>query len=201
MRRCLFAMFILPITRATYALDVAGRENLSALDQPAIIVCNHNLHLDQSLALRAMPRRFRQRVAIAAAASDIFGNRVRGFGSALLGNAFPFAKAGVGVRDSLEYCQFMLEDGWHVLIFPEGMLTELGPMQPFKPGVALLAREADAPVLPVRIDVEKPSLWDGRGWRRLRGRVRVTFGPPTAVPHGTKLVEATRMLELAVREA
>ena len=49
------------------------------------MISNHNMHLDQAMLLGAMPSRFRQRVAIAAAASDIFRNRVRGFLSALLG--------------------------------------------------------------------------------------------------------------------
>jgi 1-acyl-sn-glycerol-3-phosphate acyltransferase len=200
-RRFLFAVVVHPVARLSYSLEVRGAENFERCSGPCLIVSNHNLHLDQSILLAVMPRRFRQRVAIAAAAEDIFGNRVRGFGSALLGNAFPFAKQGAGVRDSLEYVQYMLEDGWHVLLFPEGKLTMIGPMQPFRGGVGLLAREAGAPVLPMRIDVLKPAVWDGAGFRRPRGSVVVSVGPPISVADDARLADATALLEAAVRNA
>jgi 1-acyl-sn-glycerol-3-phosphate acyltransferase len=200
-RRFLFATVVRPVARLSYGIEVRGAEHFEQCTVPCLIVGNHNLHLDQSILLSAMPRRFRQRVAIAAAAEDIFGNRARGFGSALLGNAFPFAKQGAGVRDSLEYVQYMLEDGWHVLLFPEGKLTELGPMQPFRGGVGLLAREAGAAVLPMRIDVRKPAFWDGSGFRSPRGRVVVSVGPPITIAGDARLAEATARLEAAVRDA
>ena len=37
------------------------------LQEPCLIISNHNMHLDQAMLLRAMPHGFRQRVAIAAA--------------------------------------------------------------------------------------------------------------------------------------
>ena len=50
-------------------------------------------------------------MAIAAAATDIYGNRFRGFWASLLGNAFPFAKEGSGVRESLEYVARTEDEG------------------------------------------------------------------------------------------
>jgi len=159
------------------------------------------MHLDQSMLLRSMPHGFRQRVAIAAAASDIFGNRLRGFGASLLGNAFPFAKEGSGVRESLEYVARMLDDGWNVLIFPEGKLTVIGPMQSFKSGTGLLAVETGAPVLPMRIDVVRPGFYEGKWLPHPRARVRVNIGAPITFAPGTSYSEATAKLEEAVREA
>jgi len=159
------------------------------------------MHLDQSMLLRAMPAGFRQRVAIAAAASDIYGNRVRGFFASLLGNAFPFSKQGGGVRESLEYVAKMLDDGWNVLIFPEGRLTVIGPMKPFKNGVGLLARETGVQVLPMRIDVLRPGFYEGKWLPHPRASVRVTFGDPVRVPPGLHHDEATQLLEEAVRGA
>jgi long-chain acyl-CoA synthetase len=148
-----------------------------------------------------MPHGFRQRVAIAAAASDIFRNRLRGFGAGLLGNAFPFAKEGSGVRESLEYVAKMLDEGWNVLIFPEGKLTVIGPMQPFKSGIGLLAVETGVPVLPMRIHVLRPGFYEGKWLPHPRARVRVNVGEPVSFAPGTTYAEATAKLEEAVRNA
>jgi 1-acyl-sn-glycerol-3-phosphate acyltransferase len=198
-RRFLFALIVLPVARIGYRMEVVGRDNLEGVKEPCLIISNHNMHLDQSILLRAMPTGFRQRVAIAAAASDIFGNRARGFCSALLGNAFPFAKEGGGIRDSLDHVQRMLGDGWHILIFPEGKLTVVGPMQPFKGGIGLLARETNAPVLPIRIDVLRPGAYEGRWWPHPRARVRVSIGEPIRIAPRTNYAIATARLEEAVR--
>jgi len=74
------------------------------------------------MVLRSLPRKLRGRTTVAAAASDIFGSRHRAFSGRLLGNAFPFDKEGSGIRESLEYTKQLMNEGWNVLIFPEGKM-------------------------------------------------------------------------------
>jgi long-chain acyl-CoA synthetase len=200
-RRILVSGILFPLFRLGYAVEVHGRANFRAVQEPCLIISNHNMHLDQSMLLMAMPSDFRQRIAIAAAATDIFGNRFRGFWSALLGNAFPFATRGSGIRESLESVAEMLEDGWNVLIFPEGRLTVIGPMKPFKSGIGFLARETDADILPMRVDVLRPGFYEGKWLPHPRARVRVSVGAPVRIERGTPYSEATAILERAVREA
>ncbi|PFG74479.1 AMP-binding protein [Tepidiforma thermophila] len=201
LRHALLSFFVFPLLRIGYSVEVRGRERFATVQQPCLIIANHNMHLDQAMLLRSMPPGFRRRVAIAAAASDIFGNRLRGFFASLLGNAFPFAKEGSGVRESLEYVAKMLGEGWNVLIFPEGKLTVIGPMQPFKSGTGLLAVETGVPVLPMRIDVLRPGFYEGKWLPHPRARVRVSIGEPIRFEPGTSYQEATRRLEEAVRNA
>ena len=201
LRRLLMTGLVFPLLRLGYSVEIRGRERFRALPEPVLIISNHNMHLDQAMLLRSMPQGFRQRVAIAAAASDIFGNRLRGFGAGLLGNAFPFAKEGSGVRESLEHVGKMLEGGWNVLIFPEGKLTVIGPMESFKSGTGLLAVETGVPVLPMRIDVLRPGFYEGKWLPHPRARVRVSIGEPVRFAPGTTYAEATAKLEQAVREA
>jgi long-chain acyl-CoA synthetase len=200
-RRMLMTGLVFPTLRIGYSVQIRGRQNFKNLQEPVLIISNHNMHVDGSMLLRSMPHGFRQRVAIAAAASDIFGNRWRGFGASLLGNAFPFAKEGSGVRESLEAVAKMLDEGWNVLIFPEGKLTVVGPMQPFKSGTGLLAVETGVPVLPMRIDVLRPGFYEGKWLPHPRARVRVSIGAPVSFPPGTGYHEATAALEEAVRNA
>ncbi|MGI8422657.1 MAG: lysophospholipid acyltransferase family protein [Chloroflexota bacterium] len=201
LRRALISLVVIPGLRIFYRLEVRGRHHFRELSEPCLIISNHNMHLDTPMLLRAMPHRFRQRVAIAAAASDIFGNRFRGFGAGLLGNAFPFAKEGSGVRESLEYVSRMLDDGWNVLLYPEGRLTVLGPMKPFKAGIGLLARETGVPVIPMRIDVVRPGFYEGKWLPHPRARIRINIGPPIRLAPTSSYAEATAALERAVREA
>lgn len=193
--------FVFPLLWVGYSHRVYGADRLDGIRTPCLVIANHNLHLDQSLLVKSLPLAFRKRLAIAAAASDIYGNRVRGFIASVLGNGFPFNKQGSGVRESLETVAQMLEDGWHVLIFPEGKLTELGPMQPFKSGAGLLAVETGAPVVPMRLDIVRRGFREG-GWLPIpRGKVEVHIGPLVEIPPGVGYAEATRLLEEAVREA
>jgi len=200
-RRAIVTGVVFPVLRLPYTVEIRGRHRFKTLQEPCLIVSNHNMHLDAAMLLRSMPQGFRQRVAIAAAASDIYGNRARGFAASLLGNAFPFAKEGSGVRESLEHVVAMLDERWNVLIFPEGRLTVIGPMQPFKSGTGLLAVESGVPVLPMRIDVLRPGFFEGKWLPHPRARVRVSVGEPVRFESGTSYADATRRLQQAVRDA
>jgi 1-acyl-sn-glycerol-3-phosphate acyltransferase len=200
-RHALLSGIVFPILRLWYSLRVYGRENIRAVNRPALVISNHNMHLDQAMILRSLPPRFRERLAVAAAATDIYGNRWSGFWASLLANGFPFNKEGSGVRESLETVAQMLDEGWHVLIFPEGKLTVMGPMQRFKAGTGYLAVETGVPVLPMRIDVVRPGIREGRWLPTPRAKVEVHIGTPVTFEPGTSYAEATAVLEQAVREA
>jgi hypothetical protein len=55
--------------------------------------------------------------------------------------------------------------------------------------------------VPIRIDVLKPGIFDGGGWRRPRGHVRVSFGPRLQPDTSKKYDEIATALEEAVRNA
>lgn len=68
-------------------------------------------------------------------------------GSALrLMRTFP-VKRGEPDRTALQYAINLLKQGHVVCVFPEGQLSEDGCLQDLKPGVALIARMADCPVM------------------------------------------------------
>ena len=196
------ALFMLPFFALSYRMRVTGREHLDGLKGPVLFTPNHHLHNDVGIILTRFPLGWRWRLSTAAAADDIFGNPIRGFGAALIGNAFPLAREGA-VRRSLELLGARLDRGFSVLIFPEGMLTVGGPMQPFKSGTGLVAVEGATPVVPMRLKIHRFSRLDAgadsdgkpRPWR---GDVEIVFGAPIQFPWGTPHDEATRAIEQAV---
>jgi len=190
-----------PFMRLTYDIDVVGAPNFGAVAAPCLIVSNHSMHPDWAMLLTSMPRGFRRRVILAAAADDIFGSRFLGLSASLVGNAFPFVNTGSNVRESLEFAAARLGEGWRILIFPEGELTVDGPMEGFKPGVGWLVAHTGVAVLPMRVEMLRPGIWDDDGRRFRRGRVRVSVGQPVRFDPQASYSEVTAALQEAVRNA
>jgi 1-acyl-sn-glycerol-3-phosphate acyltransferase len=72
-----------------------------------------------------------------------------------------------------------VDEGWSILVFPEGELSAGGEMQAFRPGVGVLARDLRLAVLPARIRGAWSVLPRGRIFpRTLRHPVGVAWGAP-----------------------
>jgi long-chain acyl-CoA synthetase len=195
---------IYPLVHVFYKVKITGQEKLVGLRGPVMFAPNHCLHWDNGIILMAIPLSWRWKLAVAAAADDVFGNRLNGFASSILANAFPLAREGA-IRRSLELLGARLDRHFSVLIYPEGKLTIGGPMQPFKSGTGLIAVEGATPVVPMKLKIGKVSVLDhmdrkweasrSNGWR---GDVEVVFGDPIYFPAGTPAGEATAKLQAAV---
>lgn len=161
-----------------YRRTTRGLEHLRGLRGPVLFTPNHHLHNDNAVILCAIPVTWRWKLSVAAAADSIFANPMRGFGAALLANAFPLAREGA-VRRSLDLLGARLDRGFSILLYPEGKLTVDGPLQPFKSGTGLVAILGSVAVVPMRLKVHRHSRIDadvsGTHWR---GDVEVVFGAP-----------------------
>ncbi len=182
---------VYPLVHVFYKVKVTGKEKLVGLRGPVMFAPNHCLHWDNGIILMAIPLSWRWKLAVAAAADDVFGNKLNGFASSVLANAFPLAREGA-IRRSLELLGARLDRHFSVLIYPEGKLTIGGPMQPFKSGTGLIAVEGATPVVPMKLKIGKVSALDhldkkwepsrSNGWR---GDVEVVFGDPLFFAAGT----------------
>ncbi len=102
---------------------------------------------------------------------------------------------GRDVQVSLQMMAQALRKGGILLIFPEGTRSADGQLGDFKSTFAALARETQAPVIPVAISGAFRALPRGRHLPRFLTRVLVRFLPP--VPEAdrgdeARLVDATR---------
>ena len=69
----------------------------------------------------------------------------------LFANAFPIPQTETGARESIRYAGELVEEGWSILIFPEGERTVTGEIGRFLPGVGLMAARLELPVVPIRL--------------------------------------------------
>lgn len=191
-------LLMVPFVGLFYRVTIHGEHHLKGLQGPVIFAPNHHLHSDNAIILTHLPLAWRWRLSVAAAADDIFGNRLRGLGAAVIGNAFPLAREGA-IRRSLELLGARLDRDFSVLIFPEGELTVGGPMKPFKAGAGLIAVESAIPVVPMKVKIKRLSWIDQRGpGTSPRGDVEIIFGEPISFDAGTHATVATERLEAAV---
>jgi long-chain acyl-CoA synthetase len=197
-------ILIWPLVHLFYRVKITGADKLRSLSGPVMFAPNHCLHWDNGIILTSIPISWRWKLAVAAAADDIFGNRLNGLFSAIVANAFPLAREG-SIRRSLELLGARLDRKFSVLIYPEGKLTLGGPTQPFKSGTGLIAVEGGTPVVPMKLKIGNVSIIDhlDRKWEPFRvngwrGSVEVVFGDPIYFPAGTAPNEATAKLQAAV---
>ena len=175
-----------PAVQAIASPEVHGDDRLIGLDAPAIFVANHHSHLDTSLLLTSLPSRFRHKAVVAAAADYFFTSRAKGALSALAIGAIPMERTKVG-RRSADLAAELLDDGWNLIMFPEGGRSPDGWGRAFRGGAAYLALRCERPIVPLYIE------GTGRLWRRgktlpkVAGRgegVHIVFGAPMWPEHG-----------------
>ena len=211
LRRASLPTWILPLSRLFMALDVEGVERLDRVEGPVIFAANHQSHLDAPAILRALPPRWRYRLA-PAMAKEFFRthfdprplprrqrlpNSANYYLASLFFNAFPLPQREAGTRQTLRYIGELMSEGYSLLIFPEGKRTDAGEINPFQPGVGMIASRLAVPVVPVRLDGLDRILH--HSWRRpRRGRGRVVFGDPMSLTGGDYAALA-KQVEDAVR--
>ncbi len=76
-----------------------------------------------------------------------------------------------------------LKDGIFVLIFPEGTRAEPHKLRRFQRGGALLAKEADMPLIPVSHN--SGDYWLNKRFVKLPGTIDVIVHPPMAIGERT----------------
>lgn len=171
-----------PLAHLLAAPEVRGGELLRLVEPPAIFVANHTSHIDTPLLLSLLPLPFRHRTVVAAAADHFFDRRWKAHLWAGALNAIPIERHRVN-RRSAEVATALLEEGWSLVVFPEGGRSPDGWFQPFRGGAAYLAVRTGRPVVPVHL----AGTWrvlPKEGGRLHRGRTGVRFATPLVPDEG-----------------
>lgn len=176
-----------PLARLAAQPEVIGGERLDPLDGPCLFVANHSSHLDTPILLGALPVRFRHHVVVAAAADTFFDRRWKAALWSFTLASIPVERTKVS-RGWADLAAELLDDGWSVLLYPEGGRSPDGWGQEFRGTAAYLAKRTGVPVVPVYLHGVRPIL--PKGGDRLRpGKVTVRFGAPLR-PYGPESAAA-----------
>ena len=147
---------------------------------PVIVVANHLHNLDPVVISAALPRPIfymGKRELFTGAIAPIS----RAFG------AFPVNRDAID-RGALRQANALLGEGLAIGLFPEGTRSLTGALSAVHPGVALVALQSGAPILPVAVTGTEYLPFDSKAAGRARPKgqrrppVRVTIGPPFTFP-------------------
>jgi long-chain acyl-CoA synthetase len=203
---------ILPLTKLLGWTSIRGRDRLKDVKGPVLFVCNHITAVDPGLVISALPNRFRRKLAIAMIGEWLRDWRHPPEGTAwvrrvlwrieyalvlCLFNAFSLPQES-GFRRSFSLAGWLMDQGYNLLVFPEGQRTHDGRINPFMRGIGVMAVGLESAVVPIRID----GLFELKKRGRLfaiPGEIVVTFGEP--VSYGTALSPAEIAVDLENRVA
>jgi 1-acyl-sn-glycerol-3-phosphate acyltransferase len=178
-----------PVMNYYAARNATGREKLQALKGPVILVANHASHMDTPVILSALPRKLRKRTAVAAAADYFYRNKLTASIVSLCFNTVPIERRpDGGATKSTSHLDTLLDDGWNLLLYPEGTRSRGGAPGRARRGAAVLAAAHNLAIIPIRVTGTAEAMPPGRAWpKRLHGklfsrrhRITVSFGEPIA---------------------
>jgi long-chain acyl-CoA synthetase len=178
---------------------------------PMLIVANHITSYDAAFVLFALPGSVRRRVAIAMSGEMLMDFRrgrnqgnwflnlvgpVAYFLMTALFNVFPLPQLG-GFRESFRHAGDAVDQGYSVLVFPEGRRSDDGTPQPFKTGAGLLWKELGVPALPVHLSGLGELKAHGGRWFR-SGKIGVRVGETLSPNDNRSPEQLTELLRRAV---
>lgn len=175
---------------------VQGIEHLPR-GRPCVLVSNHTSYLDGILMVAALPGELSPTGYFSFVAKGEFSRSVvpgpylRHLG-ALFVERFDLER---GIEDA-RYIVDRVRAGHAPIFFPEGTLSRVPGLMPFRLGAFAVAAEADVPVVPVTIQGARSILRDGQ-WLPRRGELTLTIGRPIAAD-GADWAAAVRLRD-AVR--
>jgi 1-acyl-sn-glycerol-3-phosphate acyltransferase len=184
------------VRRFCQPFTVEGDEKLEGIQSPLLIIANHTSHFDTVIVLSLLPNSIYNRTAVVAAADRMYRERVKGAWNSLRYNSFPITRG--GGREALAYSQWLLHNGWSLLIFPEGKRSRTGDLLPFHGGPAILATAQGVPVLPIYIEGANRILPPGTN-RSRPAPVVARVGDLLTFPEGTTIGDAKHAMEQAVQ--
>jgi long-chain acyl-CoA synthetase len=212
-RALAYHLITLPYMMVMARPKIVGRERLRDLHGPTLIVSNHITQIDIGFIMAALPMRLRNHLAVAMQGEMLRAMRhppkevfflerwrqqLRYALLVTFFNVFSLPQR-ARYRESFRFAGDMADQGYSVVIFPEGKRTETGEMNPFRSGIGLLATHLNLPVIPMRIDGLFPFKAEKRHYAP-PGAIQVRIGNPIKFHPDSDPEEIAKELQKKVAE-
>ena len=150
LKRAFFALVVRPFLLVVTGTNVRHPERLPK-GGPALVVANHNSHLDTVTLMSLFPGRRLDRIRPAAAADYFLRNGLLAWFSRTLIGIIPVTRGGRAAgEDPLAGVSGALEKGSIVIFFPEGTRGEPERFKEIRSGIFHLSqRHPGVPIVPV----------------------------------------------------
>lgn len=150
LRHLFFLLVVRPLVLVALGINARHRERLPTKG-PAIVVANHNSHLDTMVLFTLFPQRLLPRIRPVAAADYFLRNKVLAWFSLNIIGILPLSrKVTPGEGDLFAGISEALNRGDILLLYPEGSRGEPERQQAFKKGIArIVERHPEVAVTPV----------------------------------------------------
>lgn len=158
--------------RLMFSCEAHGLEHIPA-SGPVILAPNHQSFLDAPLVVAHMNSNTLRNTYFYAKKDHVRGAFMR----MLAHNHNVVIMDMSTLKDSIRALGQILADGKNLVIFPEGTRTHTGSVASFKKTFAILAKELDVPVVPVRIEGAYEA-WPRNKRLPRRHKVSVTYLEP-----------------------
>jgi 1-acyl-sn-glycerol-3-phosphate acyltransferase len=150
---------------------VEGLENVDP-QQPYVYVCNHQSHVDPPTCMASLPGHLRFVGKKSLFKVPLFGSALRRAGHIPIDRGDSTTST-----DQLNKNLDALRTRVSIVLFPEGTRSETGALGPFKKGAAVMAIQAQVPVVPMAIAGTRYIL--PKGFNAIHGGVvRLRVGKP-----------------------
>ena len=165
------------LVKTIYRVKGYGVENLPT-NTNFILCSNHRTELDPAFICSCLPKGVQKKTCIVGKAELIEDKILKNF--VISHNFIPIDRTGNSIQ-TLDRCKELLEEGWNILIFPEGTSIQNNEkLMPLKEGPARLAVATGKPVIPIHItgighqekEISRFAL------PSLKSKVNVKFGEP-----------------------
>ena len=152
LRLLFFLLIVKPFLLLAVGISVRGRRRLPK-QGPALIVANHNSHLDALVLAAILPLRLLPRIRPAASAEYFLRGRWRSWFARQVIGIIPVAtQGGAAHAEVLHEVRDALRTGDLVIFFPEGTRGEPEALGKLKSGILWLAETLpEVPIYPIRL--------------------------------------------------
>ncbi len=159
-----------------WSVKISGRGKMD-MAKSYILVSNHQSQLDILVAYRLFfPFRWVSK-------AEVFKLPFIGWNMGL--NNYVKLKRGdsKSVRQMMDQCESLLEQGNSIIMFPEGTRSKTGLVKPFKHGAFILAKKMKKPILPLVINNTKDAL--PKHSLHIQGKYLMTVTVLDEIPYST----------------